>query len=126
MYASPGCHHARVQEQQQFGGGTAGGVGREQPVELVGLGADLVTMQRHARNVVAGPAFGATGGDDAASLRFDEFDTAGIGEGFFGRIDDLDQRSMRAGPSCEGRTLPVPLIVLPRPDWPKVELRGMS
>src|ERR1700674_2805416 len=30
-------HHAGVQEQQQFGGRAAGGVGREQPVELSSL-----------------------------------------------------------------------------------------
>ena len=33
-----------MQEQQEFGGRTAGGVGREQPVEPVGLGADLVAV----------------------------------------------------------------------------------
>jgi len=43
-----------MQEQQEFSGGTAGGVGREQPVEPVGLAADLVAMQRDARDIVAG------------------------------------------------------------------------
>src|ERR1700732_2050218 len=41
-HASLGHHHARMQEQQQFGGRTAGGVGREQPVELVGLVGGLL------------------------------------------------------------------------------------
>src|SRR3981081_4326740 len=50
-HASFGHHHARMQEQQQFGGRTAGGVGREQPVELVGLAADLVTGTCPARAV---------------------------------------------------------------------------
>ena len=35
-----------MQEQEQFGGRSAGGMGREQPVELVGLCPDLVAMQR--------------------------------------------------------------------------------
>ena len=57
------------------------------------------------RDVVAGPVFGAAGGDDAAAFRLDEFDAAGIGEAFLGRIDDLHQRAVRAGgrqsaPAC--------------------------
>src|SRR5271163_2640589 len=36
-------HHATVQEQQQFGGGTVGGMGCEQPAELVSLVTNLVT-----------------------------------------------------------------------------------
>src|SRR4029450_12043817 len=86
-----------MQEQQQLGGGTAGGVGREQPVELVGLAADLVAMKGYARDIVAGPALGAARGDDAEAFGLDEFDPAGIGKGFFGGIDDLDQRTMGAG-----------------------------
>src|SRR5690242_1772514 len=39
-------HHAGVQEQEQFGGGTTGGVGGEQPVQRVGLVADLLAMER--------------------------------------------------------------------------------
>src|SRR6476661_3238109 len=69
-----------MQEQREFGGGTAGGVGREQPVELVGLAADLVAMQGYARHIVAGPALGAAGGDDAKAFRLDKFDPAGIGK----------------------------------------------
>ena len=60
-------------------------------------GANLGPVQRHARHVIIGPFFRAAGGDDAAAFRFDEFDPAGIGESFFGRIDDLDQRAVRAG-----------------------------
>jgi len=41
-----------------------------------------------------GPFFRTAGDDDIATLRFDELDTAGIGETFFGRVDDLDQRAM--------------------------------
>src|SRR5258706_7107353 len=70
--ASFAHHHARVQEQQQFGGRAAGGVGREQPVELVGFVANLVAMKGDARNVVAGPFFGAAPGDNPAALRVDE------------------------------------------------------
>src|SRR6266851_8101470 len=73
-------HHARMQEQQQLGGRAAGGVGREQPVELAGLAANLVAMKRHARDIVARPSFRAARGDNAADFRFDELDPAGIGE----------------------------------------------
>ena len=79
-----------MQEQQQFGGGAARGVGREQPVELVGLVADFIAVPGDAGDVIAGPAFGAAGGDDAATFRLDEFDPAGIGEGFLGRVGDLE------------------------------------
>src|SRR6267142_2133809 len=95
-----------MQEQQEFGGGTAGGVGREQPVELVGLAANLVAMKGYARDVVAGPALGAAGGDDAKSFRLDEFDPAGVRESFFGGIDDLDQRAMGAGGRKSGEHHP--------------------
>src|SRR5438105_6312958 len=91
-------HHAAMQEQQQFGRRAAGGMGREQPVELVGFFADLVAMQRNASNVIVKPAFGAARGDDPKTLRLDEFDSAGIGEFIFGGIDDLHQRAMR--PRC--------------------------
>ena len=57
-----------MKEQQQFGGGAAGGVGREQPVELVGLVADFIAVPGDARDIVAGPALGAAGGDDAAAV----------------------------------------------------------
>jgi len=53
-------------------------------------------MLRHPRHIIAGPSLGAAGGDDAAAFRFDEFDAAGIGKTLFGRIDDLDQRAVRA------------------------------
>src|SRR5579872_1110528 len=39
--------HARMQKQQQFGRRTASGMGREQPVELGGLKAHLLTVKRH-------------------------------------------------------------------------------
>ena len=39
----------------------------------------------------------ASGGDDLAAFRFDEFDAARIRECFFGRIDHLQQRAMCAG-----------------------------
>src|ERR1700759_3358587 len=45
-------HHAAMQEQQQLGRRAAGRVCGEQPVELVGLIADLVAMQRHAGDIV--------------------------------------------------------------------------
>jgi len=64
-------------------------VGRKQPVQCVGLGADLVAVQGDAGDVVIGPALGATGGDHAAAFRLDEFDAAGIRKALFGRIDHL-------------------------------------
>src|SRR6202012_2328768 len=65
-------HHARMQKQQQFGRGTAGGMGRKQPVELAGLGADLLAMKRDARDIVAGPAFGAACDNHFAAFRLDK------------------------------------------------------
>ena len=53
-------------------------------------------MQRHARDVVAGPTFGAARRDDAGAFGLDKFDAARIRESFFGRVDDLNQRAMRA------------------------------
>src|SRR3979490_1900940 len=92
--ASLAHHHAAVQEQQQVSGRAAGGGGREQPVELVGFAANLVTMKRHTRNVVASPSFRTARGDNAAAFRFDDFVTAGIGGTFFSRLDDLDHPSV--------------------------------
>jgi hypothetical protein len=62
----------------------------------VGLGANLVAMQRHAGDVVGGPSFGAAGNDDVTALWLDELDTARIGEALFGGIDDLHQCAVRA------------------------------
>src|ERR1700688_5275223 len=50
--ASLGYHHARMQEQQQFGGREAGGIGGEKPVELVGVGANFVAMKSHPGHVI--------------------------------------------------------------------------
>src|SRR6201995_4333099 len=70
-HAALAHHHAAVQEQQQLGGRAAGGGGGEQPVELVGLVADLVAMQRDAGNIVARPGFRAAGGDGTEPFRLD-------------------------------------------------------
>src|SRR6202171_1469515 len=45
-------HHAGVQEQQQFGGRAAGGVGREHPVELDVLSPNHVNDTCVARHCV--------------------------------------------------------------------------
>src|SRR5579859_7080750 len=90
-------HHARMQEQQQLGCRTAGGMGRKQPVELAGFEANLLTVKCDAGDIVAGPAFRASSDNDIAAFRFDEFDPSGIRKRFFGGIDDLDQRAVGAG-----------------------------
>src|SRR6516164_9815001 len=61
-------HHAGMQEQQQFGGRSGGSMGREQPIQLAGLIANLVAMQRHAGNVVTGPCLRAARDDNVAAL----------------------------------------------------------
>ena len=60
-------------------------------------GAKGYVMKREALDIIAGPTFCAARDDDIAAFRLDEFDATGIREGFFGGVDDLDQRSMGAG-----------------------------
>src|ERR1700721_3307102 len=72
-------HHARMQKQQQLSRRTAGGVGREKPVELAGLGANLLAMKCDARDIVAGPTLGTSCDNDIAAFRFDKFDASRIG-----------------------------------------------
>ncbi len=81
----------------ELGGGAVGRMGREQPVESAGLGADLVAVQREPRGVVLRPALGAARRDHAEALGLDELDAAGIRERLFGGIDHLHHRAMRAG-----------------------------
>src|SRR5271169_4630561 len=89
-------HHARMQEKEQFGRRTAGGVGREQPVELAGLLANLFAMKRHAGNVVIGPFFRAPRNDEVTAFRLDKLNPARIRETFLRGIDNLNQRAVRA------------------------------
>ena len=87
---------ARMQRQQQLVRRAVGAVDGEAPAELGGLGADFVAVAREPRLVVGAPVLGAAGGDLAGAFRLDELDAAGIGEGLFRRIDDLDQMALRA------------------------------
>ena len=94
----------RVQRQQQF----VGGDGRcDAMVKLqpsLSVAARISARWRcEPRLVVGAPVLGAAGGDLAAAFGLDELDAAGIGEGFLGRIDDLDQMALRAGGGKLGR-----------------------
>ncbi len=86
-----------MQHEQQFARGPVGAMDGETPAEPVGLGADLRAMARHQALVVVAPGLGAAGGDGTGAFRLDEFDAAGIGETFLGRIDDLHDVAVRAG-----------------------------
>ena len=76
--------------------GAIGAVDGEAPAELGGFGANFVAVAREPRGVVGAPVLGAAGGDLANTLRLGELDAAGIGEGLFRRIDDLDEMALRA------------------------------
>ena len=56
---------------------------------------DFGAVPRDTRFELALPGLGSARRDRARAFRFDELDTARIGKGFFCRVDDLDQRSMR-------------------------------
>ena len=68
----------------------------EAPTKPVGLRAQLRAMQGNARFEIIAPGFGASGGDGAGAFRLDELDAAGIGEGFFRRVYDLYDVTVRA------------------------------
>ncbi len=61
------------------------------------VSARISSRWRSSRALVVGaPVLGAAGGDFAEALRLGELDAAGIGEGLFRRIDDLDEMALRA------------------------------
>src|SRR6202011_2840127 len=93
----PGAHLG-VQPQQQIARRAIGAVNAEAPTEPVAFGADFAAMAAHARFVFLAPRFGTARGDRAGAFRLDELDTAGIGEGLLGGIDDLHHVAARAGP----------------------------
>src|SRR3974390_3367410 len=94
--AAPGAERL-VQLEQELAGGAIGAMDDEAPAETVGLQADLGAMARDPRRIIVAPGLGPPGCDAAGAFRLDEFDPAGIGEGFLRRVDDLHHMALRAG-----------------------------
>src|SRR5437899_3357767 len=86
-----------VQLEQKVGRGAIGAMDDEAPTETFGLGADFGAMTFDTGRVIRSPRFRPSGRDGAGAFGLDKFDAAVIGEGLFGRVDNLHHVALRSG-----------------------------
>ena len=80
-----------MQAHQRVGSEPVGVVDGEAPAEPLAPTGQLLAAGGVEQAVLVAEHFGAAGGQLVAGLGIGEFGAAGIGEGFLGRVGDLDQ-----------------------------------
>ena len=81
--------HAGMQDEKEFARRPVGAMNSEAPAAQIGFRTDFGPMSCDDALIVVAPRLGAAGRNAACSFGLDEFNAAGIGKGFFRRIDDL-------------------------------------